>query len=186
MINLAAHIKSAKKYSMCSEPQLLYLYALAQLAPDGHACECGVYQGGSLFAWELARRGRGKVFAIDTYAQPRWERELAVFNQQLKERDLLDDVMLMRVDSWRAPDMLNEDVAFCFIDATHGEEGFPKDIAVWPGKIKPGGILVLHDYDVANPNVVVKQYADEWQAQTQWEVIGNFHSTIAYRKPHGR
>lgn len=184
---LASHLRDVTRYSMCNEQQLSYLFMLAMLAPDGAAVECGVYQGGSLFAWAQARLGRGKVYAIDNYGHPRWERELPIFNKQVKERGLESDVILMRIESWDAPTKLRlsgvEDVAFCFIDATHGIEGFPKDIAVWPQMIKPGGILVLHDYDVKNPNVVVKEYADKWQKQAQWEVWGNFHNTMAYRRP---
>ncbi len=183
-IPLADHIRDCKQFSMCSEPQLAYLFMLALLAPDGIAVECGVYQGGSLFCWAQARLGRGKIYAVDTYAQPRWEREYVIFRQQLLERQLFSEVHLLRKLSWDASEHLNNDVAFCFIDSNHGIDGFPKDIKAWPQKIIPGGILVLHDYDVSNPNVVVKKYADGWNEQAQWEVIGNFHGTMAYRRPY--
>lgn len=185
---LAEHLADVTRYSMCNEQQLSYLFMLAMLAPDGIAVECGVCQGGSLFAWAQARIGRGRIIAVDTYGQPRWQRELTIFKQQLRERKLdagnTPYVELMRIESWNAPAELPDDVAFCFIDATHGIEGFPTDIAAWPQKIKPGGILVLHDYDVANPNVVVKEYADLWQKEAQWEIWGNFHNTMAYRRPY--
>ena len=181
---LADHIRDVKRFSMCSEPQLAYLFMLAMLAPDGIAVECGVYQGGSLFAWAQARIGRGRIIAVDSYMPPRWERELIIFREQIVARKLNGQIDLLRMSSWDAPNSLPDNVAFCFIDSDHSADGFPSDLEAWPRKIKPGGILVLHDYDVANPNVVVKRFADIWHELAQWEIIGNFHSTMAYRRPY--
>jgi hypothetical protein len=78
-----------------------------------------------------------------------------------------------------APDGL----AFCFIDADHGEEGIPKDIKVWPQKMMPGGILVYHDYGVWKPTVVVKREVDAWQAIAQWHDLGAVRSAKAFQRP---
>lgn len=41
---------------------------------------------------------------------------------------------------------LNNELDFCFIDASHSYEDVKADRIVWLPKIKPGGYLFLHDY----------------------------------------
>lgn len=154
--------------------QLAWLWCLAQIAPDGIAVECGVAHGGSLATWAAAREGRGPIIAVDGKFRAGCRERWTAYGYQ---------VQYLEMQSWDAPPRIAGQVAFCFIDADHGEEGFPKDLAVWPGKIRPGGILALHDYDVWKPTVVVKRYTDMWQARERWERIGCIGSLIAFRKP---
>lgn len=92
------------------------------------------------------------------------------------------DVQWLDVDSWDAPAMIEEQVAFCFIDSDH-IIGPPRDIPAWTEKMMPLGIIAFHDYGVWKPNVTVKTYVDEWDAQAQWERMGLVGSTIAFRRP---
>jgi len=92
------------------------------------------------------------------------------------------DVQRLDVDSWDAPAMIEEQVAFCFIDSDHAI-GPPRDIPAWTEKMMPLGIIAFHDYGVWKPNVTVKTYVDEWDAQAQWERMGLVGSTIAFRRP---
>jgi hypothetical protein len=78
---------------------------------------------------------------------------------------------------------LTQPLAFCFIDADHSIDGFPKDILPWAAKMMPGGIIVFHDYDVWKPSVVVKRYVDAWQSMVNWELLGQERSCIAFRRP---
>ena len=162
--------------------QLAWLWCLAALAPDGIAVECGVYKGGSLVVWADARKGRGPIVAVDN-----WQG----YGPELREAFQANvdgiEVELLEMASWEAAGLLGE-VAFCFIDAGHDEDRFPHDLRAWPDRIKPGGILAFHDYgtfpvDIGNPNVVVKEYVDEWQAKAQWVPLGRIGSLIAFRRP---
>ena len=91
--------------------------------------------------------------------------------------------MRVKANSWEAWSQVPDDLAFCFIDADHGEQGIPRDIQVWPQKMAPGGVLVFHDYGVWKPTVAVKRVVDEWQAEACWEFLGSCRSAYAFRRP---
>ena len=162
--------------------ELGWLYDLALAAPDGPAVEVGAYCGRSVAAWSAARAGRGAIIASDIVCRP----ELPVALDGLGYT-----TELVIAKSWDAAALVPDDLAFLFIDADHGIDGIPRDIKVWPQKVKRGGIIVFHDYDVwkehvhrdGNPGVVVKAEVDRWQARAKWEDLGAVRSAQAYRRP---
>lgn len=156
------------------DAELRFLFKLAGQAPDGAAVECGVYRGGAFACWTMAREGRGNLYANDGKGRPSLYRCIEGYGI---------DATVLIMPAKDVPAVIDEDVAFCFIDAEHGEGGITEDIKVWPAKIMPGGILAFHDYDVWKPNVVVKREVDRWQAKAQWYCLGSVGSTIAFRRP---
>lgn len=154
--------------------QLAWIWCLAQVAPDGIAVECGVKHGGSIATWAAAREGRGPIVAVDVKIRAGVRERLAAYGY---------GITYLEMPSWDGANAIKQQVAFCFVDADHGETGVPRDMAVWPGKIMPGGVLAFHDYDVWKPNVVVKRYVDEWQAMARWQFLGQIGALIAFRKP---
>jgi predicted O-methyltransferase YrrM len=162
--------------------QLYFLYDLALLAPNGPAVEVGVYQGGSVVTWAVARKGRGDLYAVDDWSlknKPARNRHYFVSNMQKYNIE----IEIVDGKSWLVADQVPDGLAFCFIDGDHSYYGIPHDVAVWPEKMVPGGIIVFHDYGVPNPFVVVKCIVDAWQAKVKWEHLGTTGSTIAFRKP---
>lgn len=153
--------------------QLYWVYDLAAMAPDGIAVECGVHYGGSLICWAAAREGRGEIIAVDSKVSPGFQMHLDWYGLA---------PTILQVNSWDAPVLIGRPVAFCFLDAQHGEP-FCQDIAAWPDAITPGGILAIHDYAVWKPNVVVKRDVDRWQAAAHWEHLGTVGALIAFRRP---
>lgn len=156
------------------DAELRWIYHLAEIAPDGRAVECGVRNGGALVCWALAREGRGAVYANDTKMRPALDENLKRYKQKA-----------VKVQSTAADAVgkITGQVAFCFIDADHTEPGITADIAVWPDKMMPGGILAFHDYGVWKPEVAVKAVVDKWQAKAKWELLGQVGSLVAFRKP---
>ena len=162
--------------------ELGWLYDLAMKAPDGPSIEVGAYCGRSVAAWSAARIGRGVIIASDITCRP----ELPV---ALAELGYLTELVI--APSWDAAALVPDDLAFVFIDADHGIDGIPRDIKVWPQKVKRGGIIIYHDYDVwkervhreGNPGVVVKAEVDRWQESAWWEDLRAVRSAKAYRRP---
>ena len=154
--------------------ELAWLYDLALAAPDGPAVEVGAYCGRSVASWSAARVGRGAIIASDIKLRP--ELPLAL-------NGLGYPVELVIAASWDAADIIEDELAFVFIDADHGRDGIPRDILVWPQKMQPGGIIVYHDYDVSKPTVVVKAEVDKWQQAAQWLDLGAVRSAKAFRRP---
>ena len=153
------------------DSQLYWAYDLAAMAPDGIAVECGVRHGGSLLCWAAAREGRGEVVAVDSKVRPGFRMHLERYGLEPR---------ILEVLSWDAPAVIGEQVAFCFIDADHGEP-FCNDIAVWPDAIVPGGILAFHDYGTWQ-SPVIKREVDRWQAAARWECLGIVGALIAFRR----
>ena len=160
-----------------TDVELYWLCDLAEKAPGGTAVECGVKWGGSLICIATIREGRGPIVAVDNWVSKTEQ----LFRQNIALYEL--EVEILTMPSWEAPARIKGEVAFCFIDADHGEDGIPRDIAVWPPKIMPRGILAFHDYNVWKPGVVVKREVDKWQVEATWEKMGQIGSTIAFRRP---
>lgn len=54
----------------------------------------------------------------------------------------------------RAKDFADKSIDFCFIDANHTYDFVRRDIAAYLPKMKPGGIIAGHDYNLCHPGVM--------------------------------
>jgi predicted O-methyltransferase YrrM len=184
---------------MLDEEQIAYLYDLAQLAPDGAACEVGVWRGRSFVGWGLGRKGQ--LYAVDWWyggadiAEQLEAKEMAGdspavigakrkrdFEATIAALGLAERTIIVVGYSWYAATQILEPLAFCFVDACHDQEAVNKDLMAWPQKIMPGGILAMHDYGTHKcPGVKIE--VDAWQKLAQWEPLKVVGSTIAFRRP---
>lgn len=163
------------------DSQLYWLFDLASEAPDGLAVECGVYLGGSLVTWAVPRQGRGPIYVVDNWSSGGGRpHQKQIFMANLGRYGI--EATVLEMDSWLASDQIGQPVAFCFVDAGHDAPSFSRDIAVWPPKMMPGGIICFHDYDVWKPGVVVKDYVDRWFDPTKWGYLGLVGSAVAFRR----
>lgn len=172
--------------TMLDAPQLDWLYWLARQAPDGPAVEVGVWKGGSIVCWGRARKERGPLHAVDNFyahleERPGADKVRATFKRNAKASGL-DITLWEQMGHEAAANFEDVSVAFCFIDADHGEEGITKDLPAWVPKIKPGGVLVCHDYATWKCPAV-ERTVDEWHAAEKWERLGLVGSAIAFRRP---
>lgn len=170
--------------SMLDTPQLTWLFALAQLAPDGNACEVGVYKGGSIACWGQARFARGQMYAVDSFGpEKKWQDAHSFFCEALVKAGIEALVTTVIADSVSGAAHVPSDLAFLFIDAKHDAGGIDLDVQVWPQKVKPGGIIVFHDYVSSSPNAIVGQSVDAWQEMAQWIPLGMIGSACAFQRP---
>jgi hypothetical protein len=147
--------------------ELLFLLDLARNAPNGASAEVGALYGRSVLAWSIGRRGRGKMLVVDD------ECRRALF------QNVPPDVVCKKGVSWEMAERL-PDLAFCFIDADHGQD-FARDLAAYAPKIVPGGVIAFHDYE---PNRFrVKPMVDEWHEAERWEWLDTVGTLIAFRRP---
>lgn len=160
------------------QSQLEFIYDLATQAPNGAAVEIGIQYAGSIVTWGQARRGRGRIIAVDNRRTTGYA---AAFTEKMAKYGLTAE--LFEVNSVDAPKLIDESLAFCFIDADHSYRGISIDVLAWPDKIMPGGVICYHDYGVWKPNVAVKALVDFWQYEAKWEKIGLVGSLIAFRRP---
>lgn len=186
--------------SLMHRNELAWLIELAGMAPDGIGVEIGVYCGASLIAWSLMRQGRGQVVGIDNWSyQDEYVDQFVVKGNEhnniridglkgvceanLTTAGILPQVWLIDSDSVDAARVVQDDLAFVFIDGNHTSPAIDNDVAAWMPKIRRGGIAAFHDYGRRKNGCRVTQAVDNWQAREPWEFIGLVDTTAGYRKP---
>jgi hypothetical protein len=99
-------------------------------------------------------------------------------------------VEFMTGDSAELAYDFHDKIDLLFIDGDHSYEGVRADMVTWLGKVRPGGIVAFHDYELSQDTlkqvpwaIGVKEAVDEWHwADTTWEEIEGVDSIKAYRR----
>ena len=76
------------------------------------------------------------------------------------------------------------EIDLVFVDGTHSYEGVYLDLIAYSELLKPGGLLVCHDYEDPRQEGVTTAIND-WRKENDWLVIGRVLYTIAFMKPGG-
>jgi hypothetical protein len=146
----------------------VYREAVARTPDGGTLVEVGCWRGKSLsfLCVEAVRSGKTlTVFGVDHFGgsvdQPGMLREAAA--EDLGAECLLNvrrsghrRTYLLEMPSLEAAAQLPDaSLDFVFIDGSHDHESVIADIRAWLPKVKPGGVLAGHDYDLrTDPGVV--------------------------------
>lgn len=129
--------------------------------------EIGCYLGRSTASIASACLGTGRrVFCIDTFAgndsdfrngvnSISWEGEdfFPVWDRHLQEAGVRHLVTPLRGTSQALASAWVEPVDFLFIDASHQFDDLLHDVRCYGPRVKPGGILALHDVTPGWPDV---------------------------------
>lgn len=85
------------------------------------------------------------------------------FVSNMRLANVYDYVIPVKSDSHKAASLFNDNfLPFVFLDACHGYEGVKKDLKLWWPKVKEGGIMAGHDYEInssAGVNMAVDEFA---------------------------
>jgi hypothetical protein len=80
-------------------------------------------------------------------------------------------VVVMRLESMIAARMFAPDsLDFVYLDASHYEEDVDNDLVVWTAKVRPGGIVAGHDYNLREPNRVAASVNKYYSAHSTIEI----------------
>lgn len=111
------------------------------------AVEIGVFEGRTTAVIASCITENGKVFAIDPFFSGRLGISYGklISRQYLNRQSLISKVQFLKMLSWEAAPLIREEIEFLFVDGDHSYEGIHKDWQDWSVKIKPGGIVALHD-----------------------------------------
>jgi len=150
------------------EAWILHNLAL-KAAPDAAIVELGSWKGRSSAAFGLACRGTDKrVYCVDTFkgsasrihtthreAAERPEGVYPDFLANMESLGLLDGtVTALREDHRDACKKFDIKIDLLFIDADHTMEGVSSAYYGWYDKLRPGGVIVFHDYIREYPGTV--------------------------------
>lgn len=144
---------------------------LRNLPPAATVAEIGVMAGNFMHdIWEA--RPDLTYYGVDT-----WEGRFETYYQgAIKTAFGKPQLHLIRMPSVQAatkfPDGFFDLV---YIDALHTRQAVLDDIAAWHPKVKKGGILAGHDYEMKPPMdgweaIEVKEAVDNWAAQMLYSV----------------
>ena len=156
-------------------------------AKDGDLLvELGVWKGGStsFMGVELLNSNKNVSFhAIDSFDGSKEHGSVSdwLFDEASKNLKPLTDIGIVNLIKGYSLDVVktykDESIDFCFIDASHEYEDVKADLVAWLPKIKSGGILAGHDYDIAWPGVI--RAVDEVLGKDNITTIG---SSFIYNK----
>ena len=143
--------------------ELATLERLVQSAKGNIFVDIGCFVGGftAVMAREAKKRG-GKVYSIDIFKNTHepldfWKEHLDynvrnIFEDNMKEIGVMDCIEVIEGLSWEASARFeSESVDFIFVDADHHYSSVVKDLLNWTPKLKPGGIICGHDYNLNAP-----------------------------------
>lgn len=172
------------------------LHLLARCGPgQGEVVEIGSFMGRSTcwLAAGLARAGRGKVTAIDTFqgspehqADPHLKKVLAkgklfdAFQVILEQNGLAGQVRPLVGDSHQLAQTWDQPIRLLFIDGDHSYEGVSRDFADWERFVAPGGVVCLHD--VGGWEGVTKFYNEKMRKNPAYREAVGANSLRAFVK----
>lgn len=119
-------------------------------------CEVGSYKGTTAIA--MATNTSGRVICVDTFEGSVGEVEMAkllaehepgwLYRVFCRNTEDLNNIDVLQMDSIEASRTLARDGArfdMIFLDASHDEESFTRDLEAWTPLLAPGGLLCGHD-----------------------------------------
>ena len=159
----------------------LELFRLALQSPSGFvACEIGSYLGASTaFLAAAATIQGGHVHAIDTWrndAMPDGPGE-DTFDRFMNNTRLFQHVITTHRGF--AAEMKHRvgPVDLLFVDGDHSYEGAKADLTNYGPKIKPGGLLVVHDYGYEGVSRAISEVFEPGSLAS----VGEVHTVRAFR-----
>lgn len=123
------------------------------------AVEIGVYEGVNTITIAKVIAAGAKLYGID----PFFKGGLGIcYHQLIAQRGLSRHGLQKKVElipklSFEAVHLVPALVDFIFIDGDHSYEGIRRDWEDWSGKVKPSGIIALHDTSVPSHDPAVAQ-----------------------------
>lgn len=132
----------------------LYSEMVRKFPSGSRLVEVGSYFGCSFSYLVIEAINSGKTFdivAVDACpwpsVEPNFTKNMEPFSGHFRT--------LFGGDSFdRAKDFEDKSIDFCFIDANHTYEFISRDIAAYLPKMKPGGVIAGHDYNLCHPGVM--------------------------------
>lgn len=75
-----------------------------------------------------------------------------------------DRLIILKGVSWLMAEKVEDNsLDFIFIDASHEYEPVCNDILAWTPKLKPGGLLSGHDWDIPGVMAAINEYIPTWK-----------------------
>lgn len=157
-----------------------FLHSLALTLPANANC-INIGAGAGTSSCALVRAGAA-VASIDIDAKMFYAERDSMERQHLPLPKLFQ---ILKPSHDVAKDFVGESADLVFVDGLHSFDGVAKDLELYTPKIKPGGILVCHDYGDKRQKEVTRAIKAWIKNNPDWIKIGQVLYMIAFRKPGG-
>jgi predicted O-methyltransferase YrrM len=156
------------------------------------AIEIGVYEGINTVVISKAMANEGKTYGIDPFFKGAmgicYHKVIAKLH--LKRNKVNGKVVLVEKFSFDATEDVPGTVDFIFIDGDHSYEGISKDWQLYADKVRPGGIVALHDTSVVGAGTAwvldsVRFYNEVIRHDKRYDWIETVDSMNVLRKRGG-
>lgn len=122
--------------------------------------EIGVFRGHSAVRM-LSEFPTLFLFLVDSFDEKHFFKSFEVNSMREAELEAIRNiepydnrVHFLRIDSLVAAEIFEDEyLDFIYLDASHLYEAVKKDLIAWPRKVRPGGIVMGHDYDGRGDNM---------------------------------
>lgn len=186
--SFAAAKKSMKISGQIREEEAAFLYRMARR--KGQIVEIGCLFGRSTSALAQAATAFGaEVISIDPFiptANTNQHSSPEVWKKNL-ERLGLQPPRLLAMTSHDAVELVDDEIAFLFIDGGHSYETVQQDIEDWVPKVKMGGVVAFHDMFMPHLDGIARAVTEWWleafdAKAPAWKLEGMVGHTIAFRR----
>ena len=143
------------------------------------AVEIGVYEGVNTITIASTMHPQGRLIGIDPFFKGRlgicYHEKIA--RHAISKSKLKPTIKLLPLFSYDAVNEVENEIDFIFIDGDHSYDGFVRDWNDWSAKVKPNGIIALHDtaepaHDATVKNLGSYKYFNEYvKTDARFEII---------------
>ncbi len=176
------------KLSFETHPVMTFLNLISKCNVENpKIAEVGTYTGAtSVYAAQLVKEKKGTFLAIDTFEGsdtygphsntklPKGE-VLKKFKENIDSVECTEITKIYNMDSLKAADKIEDNsLDICFIDASHIYTDVKNDIIAYLPKVKKGGIICGHDFEVGSEKVLSQVTEDEFK-------LDYINKTVEYR-----
>ncbi len=169
------------------------LWELASTVEAGGVIvEIGSYQGKSTVVLAAAAPASATVYAIDPHAgndrgPGQWqgdpvegEADRRAFLANLTAAGVADRVIHLRERSEDAHHLVDGEVDLLYVDGAHGYGAARADIGGWGGRVRPGGVMAVHDV-YTSLFVTLAVMRSLWFSG-RWRYLGRVRSLAVYER----
>lgn len=182
-------IKSAWKIpGLYGKDEARFLYSLA--CRKGTIVELGCWMGRTSVILNCAAKVWGaEVISVDSFVPMPHNIKQSSANRwksNMKKAGLVPH-RLIESTSVDASSVINIPLSLVFIDANHSLEEVYQDLMLWTPKIKPGGVVALHDMFYPSIVGVCEAVTAWWISERdklipRWKLVGLIGYTIAFKR----
>jgi predicted O-methyltransferase YrrM len=184
-------IEQVEGWMTDAQAEMLWTSA-AGLAGGARIVEIGSYHGRSAIVLARACADTASVTAIDPHAgndrgpqqidgtRDEGEADHQQFLSNLRDAGVLDHVRHVRLPSGDALGEVEGDIDLLYVDGAHRYAPARDDIARWGDRVRPGGLLLIHDA-FSSVGVTLAQ-ARLLFFGSRFEYLGRAGSMVRYRR----